>query len=176
VARLRPEYPNDHYHNDFSRWSDIHLHDPVLAERLDIIDPTEFKDIESLRERVADVVDERLGEREFIPWSTRDESFKFIRALLVIFSTPVSLNEPRDLIPVLEEMGENSLFYHFIDARRRTAEGYDDFSEWMEGFNGEYRELVEEFRKINPYFITLQDLKRQLIEICKKHLEEGVRA
>jgi len=113
-----------------------------------------------------------LEEREFIPWSSRDESFQFVRALLVILDTPKVLQNPHDLLDALKNMGQHSLFYHFIDSRRRTLEGADDFSEWLQSFGDEYKDLVQRFREINPYFITMQELNQKLIEVCEECLSK----
>ena len=40
-------------------------------------------------------------------------------------------------------MSVGSIFYHFIDARRRTPLGRNDFSSWLMGFGDEHRELLD---------------------------------
>lgn len=176
VGRLRSDYSNDSFHNDFARWSAIHLHDQILTERFNIIDPTDFNDIEKLRGKLLAVIDERLEEQDFVPSTSRGESFQFVRAVLAIFDTPISLKDPRALIEILSIMGENSLYYHFIDARRRNAEGYDDFSDWMESLAEDYSDLIREFHAVNPFFISMEELKNTLINICKSYFRERVRS
>lgn len=168
IGRLRPEYAVDAFHNDFARWVHHHLHDPVLAERLNIIDPTEYDTIEELRDDLVDLADTRLAEREFVPSAAREEIFHFVRAIFVIFDTPLAITEPDKLSEVIENLSDTSLFYHFIDARRRTPDGYDDFTQWLSGFDHEYAETIKELRAVNPFFMSLDELRDKITQICRK--------
>ena len=59
---FRPSFTHPEFHNDFARWAYTALHDPILAERLGIVDPTEFEDLETLRQATIEVVEQRLDE------------------------------------------------------------------------------------------------------------------
>ena len=67
-VRLRPHYELREYHNDFAMWANHSLHDQTLAERLAIIDPTDFRDVEKLRKELLSIIEERLDETEQVPW------------------------------------------------------------------------------------------------------------
>src|SRR3972149_12217972 len=49
-AHLRPGFEEPEYNNDFALWAKHGLNDLGLAERLSVIDPPSFGDLESLRE------------------------------------------------------------------------------------------------------------------------------
>ena len=56
-ARLRPQFIPSEYHNDFAAWAHHKLHDQYLAERLGVIDPTEYDDLENLRFDLIEIVE-----------------------------------------------------------------------------------------------------------------------
>ncbi len=163
---LRPSFDEPEYQNDFAAWAWRSLHDPRLAERLAIIDPTHFKDIEDLRRELVDVIEERLAESEFVPWARSGQRFKFIRSQVVVFDTGKRINHPGEMDERIAGMSLGSVFYHFIDARRRTESGRSDFAEWLQVFDGDhYDELIKRINAIDPYFTTLADLRRELATV-----------
>lgn len=172
-GRLRTAFEHREYLNDFCIWVHYHLHDDILAERLALLNPQEYSSMEDLRTDLIELIDDRLDEREFIPWAKSEEEFHFIRSQIVIFETRHLISKPRDLIHVIPLLSRSSLFYHFIDAARRTPNGVDDFSMWLEGFQGEYNQLIEEISKIDPYLIQLSDLQKKLEAIFTTYFLEN---
>lgn len=164
-GRLRTSFEHREYHNDFSSWVHSQLHDDILAERLEILNPQDYDNLEELRAELMNIIDDRLDEREYIPWSKSEERFQFIKSKLVVFQTRHQIVQPRDLMNILPLLTRSSLFYHFIDATRRTPEGTDDFTLWLEGFKEKYQELIKEIRMIDPYSISVANLQARLVEI-----------
>ncbi len=167
---LRPSFDEPEYQNDFAAWAWRSLHDSRLAERLAIIDPTYYKDIEELRRELMDVIEERLAESEFVPWARSGQRFKFIRSQIVVFDTGIRIEHPSELRDRIPKMSLGSIFYHFIDARRRTKDGKNDFVQWFLSFNlGIYDDLIKRINSIDPYFTTLSALRNELhavFEMC----------
>jgi hypothetical protein len=62
----------------------------------------------------------------------------------------------------MTDLTTSSIFYHFIDARRRTSDGRDDFSDWLTGFGDEYVTLQEQLAGVDPYFSSLSELRDEL--------------
>lgn len=168
-GHLRPMFVDPEYHNDFAAWIYHTLHDDILAEQLGVIDPTEYVNLEQLRQAVLEVVEERLDQKEFFFWSKQQEHFHFVRSKIIIFSTPLQILTPLDLIKIVPTMSSHSIFYHFIDAKRRSEEESDDFSLWLRSFGKEYDELIHHIRAIDPYFFTLVNLKKELVKIIKNY-------
>ena len=52
---LRPSFDEPEYQNDFAAWAWRSLHDASLAERLAIIDPGQYREIDGLRQELASV-------------------------------------------------------------------------------------------------------------------------
>ncbi|MFN2146987.1 MAG: DUF5752 family protein [Anaerolineales bacterium] len=162
--RLRPRFEEPIYNNDFAHWAQEGLHDRRLAERLGVIDPPSFNDLSELRAELIDVIEERLEESEYVPWAKPDQGFRFIRSILVVFDTGVRIKRPEELREILPMLSHSSLYYHFIDARRRSPEGEDDFRSWLRGFGDQFSNLQDEIATIDPYFTSLSDLGRLLTE------------
>lgn len=168
---LKPRFDDPEYNNDFASWTRHSLHDGTLAERLSMIDPTEFPDIEDLREEIIEIIEDRLDEIEHIPWCKSDQQFHFITSQIVIFDTHKVLNKAEELVTAVPAMSSGSIFYHFIDARRRTSGHMDDFRAWLYGFNKEYTDLCDSLSLIDPFFSTLPELRKQLTEIFTDHFK-----
>ena len=171
---LRPSFDEPEYQNDFAAWAWRSLHDSRLAERLAIIDPTYYKDIEELRRELMDVIEERLAESEFVPWARSGQRFKFIRSQIVVFDTGIRIEHPSELRDRIPKMSLGSIFYHFIDARRRTKDGKNDFVQWFLSFNREiYDDLIKRINSIDPYFTTLSALRNELHAVFEMFPIEG---
>ncbi len=163
---LQPQFDEPEYNNDFAAWVYHSLHEKALAEKLSVIDPTEFEDIESIRQELIERIEDYLFEYEFVPWARADEQFYFVQSQLVVLDTGLNLNEPKDLREAVPLMSPGSIFYHFIDARRRTPEKTNDFSAWLVGWGKEYEPLANSFKQMDPYFSSLETLRTMIHQEC----------
>ena len=103
-TKIRPGFDDPEFRNDFAVWASRNLRDRVLAERLGIINPYDADGLELLREKLIDIIDDRLSEVQMIPWVRRGEEFRFMRATTVVFSTGVHLTSPEALARALPTM------------------------------------------------------------------------
>lgn len=171
---LRPDYDDPEFQNDFAIWASRHLRNPKLAEQLSLIDPSAYKDIEELRKEVIEIIEQRLYESEHVPWVRTGQEFHFIRSQIVIFDTGVWIKQPEEFIEEIPNMSVGSIFYHFIDSRRRTAESKNDFSIWLTAeFGDEYAKLAYQLDNIDPYFNTLTELREKINEAFRKYIDIG---
>jgi len=115
-------------------------------------------------------MEERLSEDKYIPWSKSDRQFHFIRSQIVVFNTGNVIQTPSILAERLPGMSSSSVYYHFIDARRRLPDGLDDFRQWLLGFGDTHNELIEELAGVDPYFESLSALRQRLALVFRKHL------
>ncbi|HXF29864.1 MAG TPA: DUF5752 family protein [Chlamydiales bacterium] len=168
--RMRPSFVHLEYHNDFARWVHTALHDNVLSERLGIIDPTEFDDLEEVRKLIIELIDERLNEIEFALWARRELKFHFLRSIIIVFDMKIGLQHPSELKAVLPKLPASSIYLHFIDARGRNVQRIDDFSVWLMEYGNEYADLIKKIEYIDPYFLTLTEIKQKLIEVVNECL------
>lgn len=168
---LRPRFDEPEYQNDFAAWARHGLRNARLAEKLALIDPCDFSDIEQLRNELIEVIEETLEESEFVPWARANQQFLFIHSQVVVFDTRLRLDDPLKLADIFPRLSVGSIYYHFIDARQRSATGRDDFSEWLVGFGDGYREVVERLSAIDPYFSPLTDLRREIENVIRLCLQ-----
>lgn len=164
-GRLRPKFDDPEYHNDFAIWARHGLHDKVLSERLGLIDPTEFPNLDDLRNEIIEIIEERLEESEFPPNSSHDNQFEFIRSQIVIFDTQQKVSDPAEFVDVIPRLSVGSIFYHFIDAQRRNESHLDDFQNWIKDLGEKYLPLCSELKEIDPYFLSLVDLRRRITDV-----------
>jgi hypothetical protein len=157
---LGPQFDEPEYNNDFASWAFRGLHDKPLAERLSMVIPTDFDDLECLRQEVIEVVEQRLDESEMIPWAKADQQFHFLKSQLVVFDTGLRFDNPDQLLPHLNSLSTGSIYYHFIDARSRTCDRIDDFSTWMSGLGDQYLPLLNRLCGIDPYFSSLKEIRQ----------------
>ncbi|MBN2071651.1 MAG: hypothetical protein JW814_09370 [Candidatus Krumholzibacteriota bacterium] len=169
---LRPRFDDPEYHNDFASWARHALHDKILAEKLAVLDPTELPDIEMLRAELIDIIEERLDENEHVPWCKQDQQFHFVTSQIVIFNTRRVIKKAEEMVSIIPSLTSSSIFYHFIEARRRTFGNIDDFSSWLYGFDGRYRDLCDMFANVDPFFSTLPELKKQIASLVNNYFME----
>jgi hypothetical protein len=168
---LRPTFDDPQFNNDFAAWCHYALHDDILAERLAVTDPTGYEDLEALRRRLVEVIEDRLDEIERPEWARFDQQFHFLRSQIVVFDTHKSLASPSELVHTISRMTVGSVFYHFVDARRRDPVGIDDFRSWLMPFGEEYAELAGNLASVDPYFINLNELRQQLVIVFENYFK-----
>lgn len=169
---LRPGFEDPEYNNDFASWARHALHDTALAERLAVIDPAQFDNMEDMRQEVVDEIEDRLDETEFLTWARRDQQFHFIRAQTVVFDTKKQASEPEALARLVPTLSTSTIFYHFVDARRRVPAGQDDFRAWLSQFGSRTQALQDRLAAVDPYFTTLVEMRDRLSGIFEEFLAQ----
>ena len=90
---------------------------------------------------------------------------------VIAYDTGERFATPAGLAASVPTMPRRSLFYHFHEARRRSAERIDDFSLWLEQYGAD-PPLVAKLRAIDFYFLNLNQLRREIIEAFRQYLPE----
>jgi len=168
---LRPYFDEPEYNNDFASWAWRGLHDKPLAERLSMVVPTDFENLEALRQELMEVVEQRLDESELIPWARADQQFHFLQAKLVVFDTGLRIERPVDIVSFLPTLSTGSIYYHFIDARSRTSLRCDDFSAWLAGCGEAFAPLRIRLSGIDPYFSSLKEIRQIVAAAFQRFFE-----
>ncbi len=159
---LRTTFDNPDYRNDFAVWAKLYLDDRVLAERLGILDPYSFRSMEDLRATVLEVIDERLGEATMVPWARPGDELFFMESTTVVFNAGIRIHHPSRLGATIRKMTNSSVYYHFLEARRRPPVWKDDFTAWLAENAEENRAYLEALSSIDYYFNSLAYLRREL--------------
>ncbi|HEX2974438.1 MAG TPA: DUF5752 family protein [Bacteroidales bacterium] len=171
---LNPRFDDPEFQNDFAVWTSRYMNDLKISEKLSMVDPSRYSNIEDLRKIVIDILEERLYESEYVPWVKPGQEFHFIRSQIVIFDTGKNYSDPKEFIDVIPGMSLGSIFYHFIDARRRTRDYKNDFSAWLSVFGDKYQGLIAELDNIDPYFTTLNELRDDIRFVFSDYFKGGV--
>lgn len=169
---LRPQFVDREYNNDFAAWCHHSLHDNVVAERLAVIDAADFADMEELRREIVDVIEERMDESDVMLFARSDQQFHFIRSVIVVFDTGRRAESPTELAQMLPDLSVGSVFYHFVDARRRDPVSVDDFRAWLMGWGDENKPLCDVLAEIEPYFESLFSLRDRLVDAFRSEYGE----
>lgn len=169
---LRQHFIIPNYHNDFAYWVEQTLEEDALAERLASCDLRDFPSVRSLRERMIAMIEDHLAARGQGRQVSPEEAFYFAQTHSVILPTPHRAADLREFRSCLEHVSVNSLFYHFFVARLRLGQPRNDFSRWLAEEGGRPR-LAEAIEALDPYVVSLEGLRQQVIALVDEELGRG---
>jgi len=161
---LQTSFEEREYNNEFAAWVRHALHERPLAERLAAIDPTELGDLEQVRDGLLELMDAAMRESEHLAWLRSVEPFEFLRHQIVVFDTGRRVADPREMAGILPSLSASSIFYHFIDARRRNPDRRDDFRAWLDALGTEAADTARRLAGIDPWFGQLTDLRESITD------------
>lgn len=156
--------------NDLARWCWDALGDRVLAEQLGLVDPYQHASIAELRNVLVNLFEERLWGLERVPWCRPGLELHLLGSRLIAFDSGERFTTQAALAEALPRLSRRSLFFHVHEARRRGRSA-DDFSTWLEQ-RGAEPALVEKLRSIDFYFLNLNQLRREIVDVFRAHLPE----
>jgi Family of unknown function (DUF5752) len=151
--------------NDLARWCWEALGDQRLAEEFSLIDPYALPSIDALRATLVNMIEERLWGVEVLHDCRPGLELHFVGSRLVAYDTGERFATPAALAEALPGLSVRSVFYHVHEAhcRRRS----DDFSTWLESYGADAA-LLARLRKIDFYFLNLNQLRHELIEAFRQ--------
>ena len=164
---LSPEPPND-----FAYWVSNILLEERLGEELAAVDLLRFPTLRDLRNALIHVIQEFLDRSSNLRTAPAGEEFHFMESVSYVVPTGVLALDLAGFREGLKRVSLSSIAYHMFDARLRLEKGDNDFSRWLEHSQGE-RQLAEAFRKVDPYTHTQDGLRRRLVTMVSKRIEES---
>ena len=164
---LSPEPPND-----FAYWVSNILLEERLGEELAAVDLLRFPTLRDLRNALIHVIQEFLDSSSNLRTAPAGEEFHFMESVSYVMPTGVLANDLVEFQEGLKRVSLSSIAYHMFDARLRLENGDNDFSRWLEQAQGE-QQLAEAFRKVDPYTHTWDGLRRRLLMMVNKRIEES---
>jgi hypothetical protein len=155
-------------YNDFAVWVSQAIQEEALSEKLGILDLRQFTSIRQLRECILSLIEAHLQKtngqlRECLP----GQEFNFCKSKSFIMPTGIVAENPADLLMKLPAITNVSLYFHFVEARLRMERLTNDFSQWLNAW-GE-KALAREIDAIDPYALTLDELKLAIVNEIHKH-------
>jgi hypothetical protein len=160
---LCPEPPND-----FAFWITNALGLDGLGEQLASVDTIKFTRLNDLRDAFIAIIEKSLQRKPVLTVGCHEgEEFHFMSSRTFVFSTDYQAADSREFVQALRTISTNSLYYHIFESRLRLGQVGNDFSLWFES-NGQSK-LAAEIAKLDPYTITLEGLRKKIIQIVEKH-------
>ena len=153
------------YSNDFARWVAEDVEEKSLAERLASINVRDFTDLNSLRNKLVEIIEEHLAGTIEIRKAPPGREFYFLRSTEMISATPYEVTTLEEFTRALDRVGMRSIYFHFFDARLRLGRKTNDFSNWIQYSLGEEGK-AQKINNLDPYFMTMDQLKYRIIAIC----------
>ena len=85
-----------------------------------------------------------------------------------MFDTGERIRSPRELSVAIQRMTNGSIYYHFLEARRRTPLGKDDFTAWLKEEEKKNLRYISALESIDFFFHSLSHLKEELVNALAK--------
>jgi uncharacterized protein DUF5752 len=160
------------YTNDFAAWVVGEVRDPVLGEKLAMVDPFEFPDLEALREELVSVIDHHLTQLRAVPRIDRGQPFDFLQSHVLELPVGLSAATLTEFRDHLAQVDASAIYFHLFEARVRQGRQENDFSQWVRREVG-LPVLADRVARINPYVGSLERVRGRLLTLVDEALEQG---
>jgi hypothetical protein len=147
------------YTNDISYWFYKNGYYSI-AEEIASIDPTEYLDLENLRQDLINILS-KYSDHKII-----QNSFYFLTIKRNIFFTNLKANTLEEFVNGIRNSSINSIFYHLIMSKLDNKKPINDYSEWL-SIQG-YSQKAELINKIDIYALNLVQVKQLILEALTK--------
>jgi hypothetical protein len=171
---LRHSHLERAYPNDFAQWVAMEVRDRLLAERLAVIDPFDFKGLEALREELISVIDDHLSRAAIVPRVIFGEPFYFNQSRILQVPTDLEVGTLLEFRQALSVVDVSAIYFHMFEARHRLEHEKSDFSAWIQESLG-LPDLAGRLRAINPYLGSLERLRSALLTACDEFVAQEER-
>ncbi|MBI2217953.1 MAG: hypothetical protein HYU51_11695 [Candidatus Rokubacteria bacterium] len=159
------------YGNDFAAWVAVHVRDQALAERLAVINPFEFTDVEDLREELTSTIHDHLLRLSSVPQVEFGEPFYFQQSHLVEVPLGPACTTLAEFRAQLGEVESSAIYVHMVEARTRLGRRSDDFAEWLRTSLG-LADLAERIERIDTYMTSLERVRARILSLVDAALAE----
>lgn len=160
------------YGNDFAAWAAVHVRDGLLGERLAVVDPFEFADLEQLREELISIVDDHLSRLSTVPRVEYGEPFAFVQSHVVEVPTGHRAHTLTEFRNCLAEVDASAVYYHTVEARARKGRRAGDFAEWLRSSLG-LDEVARQVERIEVYLSSLERVRARVLSLVDAAIDEG---
>ncbi len=160
------------YGNDFARWAAVELRDQALAERLAVVDPFEFSDLEQLREELVTIVHDHLRHLTTVPRAEPSGIFHFQQSHIVQVELGLRATTLAEFRDGLASVDASAIYFHMVEARARLGRRSGDFAEWMRGSLG-LTELADRIERIDTFMTSLERVRARVLSLVDGVLESG---
>lgn len=169
---LRHPYAQGQFPNDFATWAALHVQDRVLAERLGLVDPFAFDDLEQLRVEILSILGEHLGQVKSVPRCTPEEPFEFVCSHIIEVDLGLEAGTLREFRDELARVEAGAVYFHVCEARLRKGRLAGDFAHWLGAGEGLNRpDLAAEVVTVGHLGLSLEGMRDRIVRLCDRALE-----
>lgn len=163
---LSPEPPND-----YAYWITNILLEKLLGEEVASIDLRQLSTIEEIRSRLIEVIESYLQatQETTLRYAPNGQEFHFMSARTFVFPTKYKATDLKQFLKYLKIVSLHSIYFHVFETGLEKQ--IPDFATWLSSSLNEST-LAKEFRKMDPYTQTLENLRQTLIKIVENRLKE----
>jgi hypothetical protein len=162
------------FRSDFAIWVRDEIRHQMLAEKLAGVDPMEYSSIRELREAILTILEEHIEEHGDRRQARPGNEFFFRRSKSFVLPTGRVAKNLEEFCTHLKRISLRSLFYHLFEARLRLERRTNDFSIWLADSVG-LDSLAGKIDKLDPYVLTLDQLRRRMVGLVESELTGGSR-
>ena len=167
---LRHPQMTEAFPNDFANWVATQVRDQVLAERLAVVDPFQFPNLEELREELISIIDHHLSTLHPVPRVVFGDPFFFVQSHVIEVPTGLEARTLEEFRRCLAEVDASAVYYHALDARVRRGLRGGDFAHWIGEELGR-PSLTAEIGRINPYLGGLGQIRAETLRLVDAELQ-----
>jgi hypothetical protein len=167
---LRHAYTQQLYSNDFANWVVLYAQDRVLGERLGILDPFDFSDIEQLRDEILRIMADHLN-HSTVPRFIVREPFEFIRSHIIEIPLGLEVRTLYEFYDALADVEVGAVYNHVCEARMRKRLLSVDFACWLSSEEGlGLQELALNVERVGRLGLSLEGMRNKILRLCDQEL------
>lgn len=168
---LRHAYAPQLYPNDFATWVVLHAQDRLLGERLGVLDPFSFSDIEQLREEIVIIMGDHVSHSGAVPRCIVTEPFEFIRSYVIEIPLGLEARTLREFREALADVEIGAVYNHVCEARMRKRHLSVDFACWLASGEGlGLEELAMNVEQVGRLGLSLEGMRSRILGLCDQEL------
>ncbi len=164
---LRHAYTQQLYSNDFATWVVLYSQDRVLGERLGVLDPFAFSDIEQLRDEILRIMADHLNHSMATSRCVVSEPFEFIRSHIIEIPLGLETRTLSEFYDALANVEIGAVYNHVCEARMRKRLLSVDFARWLSSEEGlGLRELALHVEQVGRLGLSLEGIRNKILRLC----------
>ncbi len=163
---VSPEPPNDFFY-----WITNDLQNKMLGEMVASIDLRQMNTLKEIQTKLTEVIEKSLMQNNEINLTNVSPGgeFLFMSVRSFVYPTKYTAANLSEFRYCLRTVPLNSIYFHIFGARFNKS--LSNMSDWLSSSLNEV-ELAQKFENIDPYTITLENLREALIRLVEKRLVE----
>ncbi len=168
---LRHPYTQELYPNDFATWVARHAQDRILGERLGVVDPFDFNDIETVRDELVSIIGDHLDRAGGAIATRVAEPFEFVRSHVIEVDLHIQVATLQEFRDELNHVEIGAVYNHICEARMRKHRPSGDFADWLSAETGlGLAELSTQVVNVGRLGLNLEGMRARIVNLCDQAL------